>query len=112
MPINPLASGGRLDAVCGVEYAAQAMAVHGGLTAVPRAAPAAGYLASVRTCLPCRTAGPAAGRSRSDAPPDWPGMRRVRVWLCGAMWTATILEGRAAVVIEAGRRGLHESAPW
>ena len=28
---NPLAAEGRLDAVCGVEYAAQAMAVHGGL---------------------------------------------------------------------------------
>ena len=28
---NPLAADGRLDAVCGVEYASQAMAVHGGL---------------------------------------------------------------------------------
>ena len=31
-PANPLAGERRLDAVCGVEYAAQAMAVHGGLT--------------------------------------------------------------------------------
>ena len=28
---NPLAANDRLDAVCGVEYASQAMAVHGGL---------------------------------------------------------------------------------
>ncbi|MFT0168599.1 hotdog family protein [Paraburkholderia mimosarum] len=53
---NPLRSRGRLAAVCGVEYAAQAMAVHGALlsaldgaqdgstTSVPRV----GYLASVR----------------------------------------------------------------
>jgi predicted hotdog family 3-hydroxylacyl-ACP dehydratase len=50
-PDNPLAAGGRLDAVCGVEYAAQAMAVHGGLVGNGRR-PAAGYLASLRdvTC--------------------------------------------------------------
>ena len=50
-PDNPLAAGCRLDAVCGVEYAAQAMAVHGGLVGNGRR-PAAGYLASLRdvTC--------------------------------------------------------------
>ena len=30
-PTNPLAARGRLEVVCGVEYAAQAMAVHGAL---------------------------------------------------------------------------------
>src|SRR5262245_31742207 len=45
---HPLASRGRLDTVCGIEYAAQAMAVHGGLTAIAGRRPAAGYLASVR----------------------------------------------------------------
>jgi predicted hotdog family 3-hydroxylacyl-ACP dehydratase len=44
---NPLRSWGRLRAVCGVEYAAQAMAVHGALlSAVPIAA---GYLVGVRS---------------------------------------------------------------
>jgi len=98
---NPLASNGRLDAICGVEYAAQAMAVHGGLTAGRR--PEAGYLASVRdvTCHAIRldllpddleitanllTAGPAGAIY---------GFR-----LCGG--GVTILEGRAAVVIDAG----------
>lgn len=43
---NPLRSEGRLRAVCGVEYAAQAMALHGALLS---AGPiAAGYLVSVR----------------------------------------------------------------
>jgi predicted hotdog family 3-hydroxylacyl-ACP dehydratase len=45
---NPLRSHGRLHAVIGVEYAAQAMALHGSLTAGHDAAPAMGYLASVR----------------------------------------------------------------
>ena len=45
---NPLRSHGRLHAVCGVEYAAQAMALHGSLTAGNDAPPALGYLASVR----------------------------------------------------------------
>jgi predicted hotdog family 3-hydroxylacyl-ACP dehydratase len=50
VPDNPLATGGRLEAVCGVEYASQAMAVHGGLVRGRR--PLAGYLASLRdvTC--------------------------------------------------------------
>jgi predicted hotdog family 3-hydroxylacyl-ACP dehydratase len=53
---NPLRAHGRLGASCGIEYAAQAMAVHGALIAeaLPRAdgaspAPQVGYLASVRS---------------------------------------------------------------
>jgi predicted hotdog family 3-hydroxylacyl-ACP dehydratase len=52
---NPLRAYGRLGAACGVEYAAQAMAVHGALIAEAgaasgKAAPASkvGYLVSVR----------------------------------------------------------------
>jgi predicted hotdog family 3-hydroxylacyl-ACP dehydratase len=49
---NPLRSQGRLASVCGIEYAAQAMAVHGALAcgqdAEPQARPSMGYLASVR----------------------------------------------------------------
>jgi predicted hotdog family 3-hydroxylacyl-ACP dehydratase len=53
---NPLRAYGRLGASCGIEYAAQAMAVHGALIAealssadgtIPE--PQAGYLASVRS---------------------------------------------------------------
>ena len=53
-PDNPLRHAGRLAALCGVEYASQAMAVHGGLTA-GGARPTAGYLASLRD-LACHVA--------------------------------------------------------
>lgn len=54
-PANPLRAHGRLGAACGVEYAAQAMAVHGALVgesmagATGTGAPRAGYLASIRS---------------------------------------------------------------
>jgi predicted hotdog family 3-hydroxylacyl-ACP dehydratase len=50
---NPLRTDGRLPAVCGVEYAAQAMAVHGGLAGKFSGKPRAGYLASLRE-VECR----------------------------------------------------------
>ena len=46
---NPLRAHGRLGAACGVEYAAQAMAVHGSLLVQANGAPRVGYLASVRS---------------------------------------------------------------
>jgi predicted hotdog family 3-hydroxylacyl-ACP dehydratase len=46
---NPLRASGRLGAACGIEYAAQAMAVHGALLAPPDSSNARlGYLVSVR----------------------------------------------------------------
>lgn len=50
-PQHPLRGKSGLPAVCGIEYAAQAIAVHGGLKAAARAAfkaPAAGYLANAK----------------------------------------------------------------
>jgi predicted hotdog family 3-hydroxylacyl-ACP dehydratase len=49
---NPLRAGGKLGVVCGVEYAGQAMAVHGAIMASisgTRARP--GYLASLRSLV-------------------------------------------------------------
>jgi len=46
---NPLRAYGRLGAACGVEYAAQSMAVHGVLVAGSSPAPSIGYLASLRS---------------------------------------------------------------
>jgi predicted hotdog family 3-hydroxylacyl-ACP dehydratase len=43
---NPLRSHGQLGIACGIEYAAQAMAIHGALTHAERSE--AGFLASVR----------------------------------------------------------------
>ena len=48
---NPLRSHGRLGCACGVEYAAQAMAVHGALVADRARAPAAGYLVGLRRVI-------------------------------------------------------------
>src|ERR1700684_857491 len=48
---NPLRSHGRLGCACGVEYAAQAMAVHGALVAGRTGAPTAGYLVGLRRVL-------------------------------------------------------------
>src|SRR5688500_18293874 len=55
-PDHPLRAHGRLGAACGIEYAAQAMAVHGTLVAqalvgesAEHTPPRAGYLASVRS---------------------------------------------------------------
>lgn len=46
---NPLRARGQLGAACGIEYAAQAMAVHGALLAPEESTtPRAGYLVSVR----------------------------------------------------------------
>jgi predicted hotdog family 3-hydroxylacyl-ACP dehydratase len=47
-PANPLRRGGRLHAVCGIEYASQAMAAHGRLAGGIDRRPRAGYLISVR----------------------------------------------------------------
>jgi predicted hotdog family 3-hydroxylacyl-ACP dehydratase len=47
-PDNPLAHHGKLHALTGIEFAAQAMAVHGGLTGLVGQRPRAGLLVSVR----------------------------------------------------------------
>ena len=99
---NPLANDGRLDALCGVEYAAQAMAVHGALTASAGRRPVAGYLASVRKVV-CHAA-------RLDLLVDDLEVTATR--LAGDHATAVyefslrtgegpILTGRAAVVLDA-----------
>ena len=45
---NPLRCYGKLHAISGVEYASQAMAVHGALSGAVAGRPRAGYLASLR----------------------------------------------------------------
>ena len=53
-PQNPLRSDGRLSTLCGIEYAAQAMAIHGKLAGSIHATPRVGYMASLREVI-CRT---------------------------------------------------------
>ena len=47
-PANPLRDGGRLSALAGVEFAAQAMALHGALLASPPSPLRSGRLAALR----------------------------------------------------------------
>jgi predicted hotdog family 3-hydroxylacyl-ACP dehydratase len=50
-PANPLRVGGILPAACGIEYGAQAMAVHGALLDAGGAPLGRGFLASVRAVM-------------------------------------------------------------
>lgn len=45
---NPLRHADKLQSICAVEYAAQAMAVHGGLLATHSNRPSHGYITSIR----------------------------------------------------------------
>jgi predicted hotdog family 3-hydroxylacyl-ACP dehydratase len=100
---NPLRVDGCLPAVCGIEYAAQAMAVHGGLSGGSRGRPRAGYLASLRD-VECR-------RTRIDDLQDdlvieaervaGDGERVIYRFTLRAGKTE-ILSGQAAVVLDAG----------
>jgi predicted hotdog family 3-hydroxylacyl-ACP dehydratase len=51
LPTNPLRSGGRLSCIHGIEFAAQAMAVHGGLNSGNGHRARIGLLLSVRQCV-------------------------------------------------------------
>jgi len=50
-PDNPLRMNQQLSALCGIEYAAQAMAIHGKLAGNIADKPRSGYLASVREVI-------------------------------------------------------------
>jgi len=105
-PANPLRADGRLGAASGIEYAAQAMAIHGALIAGDDAEPRQGYLTSVRSV--------SLHVARLD---DLPGELDVRAErLSGdannilyqfslSHAGRCLLEGRAAVVLDAAALG-------
>jgi predicted hotdog family 3-hydroxylacyl-ACP dehydratase len=102
---NPLRANGRLAALCGIEYAAQSMAVHGALCApgspeIRR--PALGYLASVRKLVL------EAERLDTIAEPLEIEARRIGAEPANVLYAfvvraggRTLLSGRAAVVLDA-----------
>jgi predicted hotdog family 3-hydroxylacyl-ACP dehydratase len=97
---NPLRVQDRLAGVCGIEYAAQAMALHGRLTS-QAATPRAGFLASVRE-LTCHVA--RLDEIRADLLIDAQRLmgeesRVVYAFSLSAGGTL-LLEGRAAVILE------------
>jgi predicted hotdog family 3-hydroxylacyl-ACP dehydratase len=109
-PSNPLRTDNGLPALCGIEYAAQAMAVHGGMQGSAAgdgaARPRAGYLAGVRdvTCTVARL--DALGAPLTIDAEQLMGdgnnvMYAFRISADGA----TVLRGRATVVLDAEKVG-------
>ena len=80
---NPLRSRSGLQAACAIEYAAQAMALHGALVAPAGAGPQAGYLASVRG-VKLAVARLKTGRGGRGAGPTGSGTGRNRASIAAA----------------------------
>ena len=101
-PANPLRAGARLPAVCGIEYAAQAMAVHGSLAGRRAATPRTGYLASVREVS---VAHPHLDDIEGDLIVDAEKLmgdeNRLIYRFTVRVGTLEVLNGRAAVVLDA-----------
>ena len=101
-PGNPMRAGGKLAALCGIEYAAQAMAVHGALAGGARARPKAGYLVSLRdvSCLVARI-DDVPGELVVDAEKLMGDEDRVIYRFALRVGDTGILNGRATVVLDA-----------
>lgn len=99
---NPLRAQGRLPAVCGIEYAAQAMAVHGGLAQTTHGRPRMGFLASLRdvTCLRDRL-DDLHGDLVVEAERLMGDEARVIYQFSVSVGEVEVLTGRAAVVLQA-----------
>lgn len=101
---NPMRTGDELLALCGIEYAAQAMAVHGAWDAKFDNKPRAGYLAAVRD-VSCHTM--RLDNLNDDLIIDAERMMgdeaRVIYQFIIHAGTAMIMSGRATVVLDAGK---------
>lgn len=118
-PDNPLRAHGRLGAACGIEYAAQAMAVHGTLVAQALAGenaehtpPRAGYLASVRSVTLSverldTITGPLTIRADRLTGDD----NTILYSFSLQAGDQNLLAGRAVVVLDASALGLSPSTP-
>ena len=115
-PDHPLRAHGRLGAACGVEYAAQAMAVHGALVAQAEsgeggsAAPGLGYLASMRSVtLHVQRLDTIAGPLSVNAQRITGDANTVLYSFSVQAGAQTLLSGRAVVVLDAA--GLAPTGP-
>jgi len=103
---NPLRTDGRLSALCGIEYAAQAMAIHGVLAGNVRKRPRVGYLASLREVHCSRTRlDDLEGDLIVDAERMMGEESRVIYSFDVRVGDVEVLRGRAAVVLDAGGAG-------
>ena len=99
-PENPLRRQGRLSAVCGVEYALQAAALHGALRAGAPQPP--GYLASLRlsSLAAARLDDPALGALRAEARCEHAGVTGLAYAITlHAEDGRLLLDGRAVIVL-------------
>jgi predicted hotdog family 3-hydroxylacyl-ACP dehydratase len=104
-PANPLRVGGTLPAACGIEYGAQAMAVHGALLAAGGAPLGPGMLASVRGVeLRAARLDDVAGLLRVSAERLSGEDGHVLYQFSVAGDAGELLRGRAAVVLDAARK--------
>jgi len=101
---NPLRAGAELPAVCGIEYAAQAMAVHGGLAGAGGSKPKAGYLVGLRDVI-CRRRrlDNLAGDLIVDAERLMGDETRVIYQFTLQVGAFEVLSGRATVVLNAAK---------
>ena len=101
---NPLRSYGRLGAACGIEYAAQAMAVHGALLAPADSSSARfGYLVSVRgTQLRVPRLDDIADDLLVEASCITRSESNILYQFSVSAAGRVLLDGRAAVVLDAG----------
>jgi len=101
---NPLRAYGRLGAACGIEYAAQAMAVHGALLAPPDGSSArAGLLVSVRAAhLQVPRLDDIAADLLVEASCITRSENNVLYQFSVSAAGRVLLDGRAAVVLNAG----------
>lgn len=103
-PDNPLRNHGQLGVASGIEYAAQAMAVHGALLApVDDSPPRAGYLVSVRGVnMLVPRLDDVAGDLTIEAVCIMTGENNMLYQFSVHAGDKLLLTGRAAVVIDAG----------
>ena len=101
---NPLRIAGCLPALCGIEYAAQAMAVHGGMTGAAHSKPRAGYLVGVRdvVCAVPRLDTVESALTIAAEKLVGDGTNVMYQFSLGAEG-AVILQGRATVVLDADK---------
>jgi len=104
-PANPLRVAGSLPAACGIEYGAQAMAVHGALLDAHGAPLGRGFLASVRSVrLHALRLDDVEGRLRVAAARLSGEADHVLYEFNIACSAGELVSGRAAVVLDAAGR--------
>lgn len=104
-PDHPLRASGRLGAACGIEYAAQAMAVHGALVAPQHEDPSHGYLVSVRSAaLHVARLDDLHGEIRIDAERMAGDGKSVLYRFSLTHDGRKLIDGRAVIALDAGKR--------